>query len=212
MYKAVIFDMDGVLIDSQNFHYQADIDVIIKAGYSANMETVVPYTGISNPDRWPKYKESLNLAHDTETLINWHREKIETLFKKECKETIPGIPELLKYISEKGLKIALASSSHPELINIVLQQTGISSYFEAIVSGEDVENGKPAPDVFLCAAEKISVLPEHCIVIEDSPVGIKAAKNANMACIAYKNANTHNQDFSLADYVASDYKECRQWL
>ena len=204
--------MDGVLIDSQHFHYQADIEVLTKAGYPANMETVVPYTGISNLERWPKYKKALNLDCDTTTLIKWHREIIENMFKKELKSTILGIPELLAYLSEKGLKIALASSSHLELIDIVLYQTGIAPYFEVIVSGEEVENGKPAPDVFLRAAEKISTLPEHCMVIEDSPVGIMAAKNAGMTCIAYKNKHTQNQDFVLADYVTSDYKECMKWL
>jgi len=212
MYKAVIFDMDGVIINSQPLHYKTDIAVLKKAGYPAVMETVVKYTGISNPDRWPKYQETLNLSYSAETLIEWQTQLIMEIFDEAPLDAIEGIPELLSHISEKGLRIALASSSQHALIELVLKKFGISHYFEVIVSGEDVSKGKPAPDVFLRTAEKLGIAPEHCIVIEDSPHGIQAAKNAKMRCIAYRNPSTYGQDFSIADYVADRYEECYQWL
>jgi HAD superfamily hydrolase (TIGR01509 family) len=212
MYQAVIFDMDGVLVDSQPLHYETDNPVLKKAGYPAVMETVVPYTGVSNPDRWPAYKKALNLEESIEVLIEWQTRMIYEIFESSDIKAIEGIPELLAYISEKGMKIALASSSQHRLIEIVLRKAGIGKFFDVIVSGEDVHKGKPAPDVFLYAAEKLGVAPVDCIVVEDAPSGIKAAKNAGMICIAYRNPNTYGQEFSLADYVADKYEECYKWI
>lgn len=211
-YKAVIFDMDGVLIDSQHLHYETDMAVLKKAGYPAEMADVVPYTGIANPERWPKYREALRLEATAEDLIKWQTEMIVEVFKNSEMVALPGIPELLEYIANKSIPIAVGSASQPELINLVLTKLDIARYFSAVVSCEDVSRGKPAPDVFLRAAEKLGADPSHCVVIEDAPVGVQAAKNAGMTCIAYRSPHTHGQDFSLADHVAGHFKECFQWL
>ena len=212
MYEAVIFDMDGTLVDSQHLHYETDMAVLIRAGFPAKMADVVPYTGISNPDRWPKYKQSLNLVPSVETLIQWQTEMVIDIFERSNMEPLPGIPELLAHIAAKNKPIALGSASQPELIHLTLKKLDITHYFKVVVSCEDVKRGKPSPDVFLKAAEKLGVKPENCIVVEDAPVGVQAAKNAGMTCIAYRSPHTHGQDFSLADYVAGHFKECLDWL
>lgn len=209
MRRAVIFDMDGVLIDSQPLHYRVDMAVLHSYGYPATLETVVPYTGVSNPDRWPAYRMSLGLAPTVAELIEKQTAILMETFEKSTLRAIEGIPELLCWLKEQGAPTAVASSSSHALIDLVLSKTGIGAYFDALVSGEDVTQGKPAPDVFLRAAEKLNCAPAACVVVEDSPSGIRAAKNAGMLCVAYRNPNTCGQDFSLADHVIDRYDECR---
>ena len=212
MYKAVIFDMDGVLVNSQQMHYKTDMAVLVKAGYPAKLSDVTPYAGISNPDRWPKYKESLKLKPSVETLIEWQTKMIDEIFENSDLETLPGMPELLSHIAKKGLPAAVGSASQPALIDLVLKKLNIAHYFNALVSCEDVKQGKPAPDVFLRAAEKLGIAPEYCVVVEDAPAGVQAAKNAGMACIAFRSPHTLAQDFSQADYLVDHFEECIQWL
>lgn len=212
MRKAVIFDMDGVLIDSQPLHYRVDMAVLHKCGYPAKLETVTPYSGVSNPDRWPKYRATLGLTPEVDQLIAWQVEILMDTFRQEDLTAIEGIPELLSWLKAQGTVTAVASSSSHELIDLVLAKTGIARFFDALVSGEDVKAGKPAPDVFLRAAKKLGVNPEDCVVVEDSPSGILAAKNAGMRCVAYRNPNTCGQDFTHAGLVVDRYAECIPYL
>jgi len=212
MYKAVIFDMDGVLVNSQSIHYETDMAVLQKAGHAAQLTDVTPYAGIANHDRWPKYRESLNLEPSAETLIEWQTALIEENFTKLPLESLPGISELLAHIADRKLPAAVGSASQPALIDLVLRKLDIAHYFQAVVSCEDVARGKPAPDVFLAAAEKLGIAPRDCIVVEDAPAGVQAAKNADMACIAFRSPHTLAQDFSLADYVVDHFAECIKWL
>ena len=212
MKKAVVFDMDGVLIDSQPLHYEIDMNVLKKCGYQANLETVTPYTGMSNPDRWPIYKSSLNLDQKVETLISMQEQIMMETFKNVPLSAIEGIPSLLDQLNKKGLKCAVASSSSHELINLVLERTGIRKYFDALISGEDVTNGKPHPDIYLHAAKVLDVTPKDCVAIEDSPNGLKSAKSAGFFVIAYRNPTTYGQEFTHADHIVDDYDSCGSFI
>jgi HAD superfamily hydrolase (TIGR01509 family) len=201
MIKAVIFDMDGVLLDSQPLHYKIDIAVLTRAGYEATLETVTPFTGMSNPDRWPKYTEVLGLQPPAEQLITWANEIMMEMFENEPLTPIDGIPQLIDTLKAKALPLAVASSSSHALINLILEKIGLTGRFDVLVSGEDVIIGKPAPDVFLYAAKRLNTAPASCIVVEDSTNGILAAKRAGMVCVAYKNREGD------ADYVIDRYRD-----
>ena len=208
MTLAIIFDMDGVLIDSQPLHYEIDMQVIKSCGYPATLDTVTPFTGMSNPDRWPKYKELLNLAPSPSELIAMAEEIMRDIFNRTNLAPIEGIPQLLQSLNDLNIPTGVASSSSHELIEMVLTRTNIAHHFNKIVSGEDVIHGKPAPDIYLKAAKKIALPPSQCIAIEDAPAGILAAKNAGFTAIAYKNPSTYGQDFTHADYVIDSYSQC----
>jgi HAD superfamily hydrolase (TIGR01509 family) len=208
MNLAVIFDMDGVLIDSQPLHYELDVRVLKSCGYAAEIDTVTPYTGLSNPDRWAKYKEDLNLSQEREELISMAEEAMREMFSSADLTPIEGITLLLNGIKAMGIPCGVASSSSHELIELVLEKIGLRKHFDIIISGEDVTDGKPAPDIYLKAAEKANVTPSNCIAIEDAPAGILAAKNAGFTCIAYENPNTVGQDFTHADYTVLDFDSC----
>lgn len=204
---AIIFDMDGVLIDSQPLHYEIDIRVLKACGFDATLSHVTPYSGVGNPDRWPKYKETLLLKPTVQELIKMSEANMRDIFNETKLTAIEGITELLSNIKKLGLPTGVASASSHELIDMVLKRTGISDYFDIIVSGEDVKVGKPHPDIYLKAASMVNLPPQQCIAIEDAPSGILAAKNAGFTCIAYKNPNTHGQVFDNASYVVDKFSD-----
>jgi len=210
MTLAIAFDMDGVIIDSQPLHYEIDIAVLKACGHHATLETVTPYTGQSNPDRWPKYKQSLALTQSVDELIDLQTRFQTEIFTNATLAPIDGIPALLQFLNSQNIPCAVASSSSHELINLVLTRCEIGQYFTHLVSGEDVKAGKPAPDIYLKAAKILGLPPEKCIAIEDSPIGILSAKNAGLTCIGYKNPSTHGQDFTHADHVISHYDQCHE--
>jgi len=210
MSLAIAFDMDGVIIDSQPLHYEIDIAVLKTCGYPANTETVTPYTGISNPDRWPRYKQTLSLSQSVHELISLQNKIQNEIFTTANLFPIDGIPALLKYLKSLNIPCAVASSSSYELIDLVLTRCQIGHYFTHLISGEGVKAGKPAPDIYLKAAKALGLPPEKCIAIEDSPIGILSAKNAGFTCIGYKNSGTHDQDFTHADHVVTHYDQCHE--
>jgi HAD superfamily hydrolase (TIGR01509 family) len=188
-------------LDSQPLHYKIDIAVLARSGYAATLQTVTPFTGMSNPDRWPKYKAVLDLQPSAEQLIAWANEIMLEMFEKEPLTPIDGIPQLIDALQAKKLPLAVASSSSHALIDLILGKIGLAGRFDALVSGEDVTIGKPAPDVFLYAAKKLNTAPRECLVVEDSSNGILAAKRAGMVCVAYKNREGE------ADYVIDRYQD-----
>jgi len=210
MTKAIAFDMDGVLIDSQPLHYEIDMEVLKLCGYPATLETVTPYTGISNPDRWPRYKDNLGLTQLVDELIKLQEKIMIDIFNQANLMPIDGVVSLLQLLQSSNIPCAVASSSPGELINLVLKKCQIHEYFLHLISGEDVAAGKPAPDIYLKAARAFGLSPNECTAIEDSPIGILSAKNAGFACIAYVNPSTHGQDFSNADFYIRHFDEVKE--
>ncbi len=210
MYTAVIFDMDGVLIDSQPMHFEADLLALKEAGYAdASLETVEKYAGTSSLDRWTRYKELFALANTVPELIATNVRHLHTLVQKNDLHPIEGIPELLQCLKEKNIKTAVASSSSYAFIDLILQKIGIASYFDAVVSGEDMKKGKPAPDIFLKAAAVLDTPPSACAVVEDSHNGVLAAKAAHMTCIAYVNPTSGHQDLQAADVIIESFRDAQ---
>ena len=125
-------------------------------------------------------------------------------------EPIDGIRELLAELKALNIPAAIASSSPPVFIKAVLRKFDLLDHFECVVSGEEVERGKPAPDVYLKAAELLGVKPQDCMVLEDARHGVAAAKAAGMKCIGFVNPNSGNQDLSQADYVVHAVSEVAQ--
>jgi len=207
MTTAIIFDMDGVLIDSQPLHYAIDMRVLNACGIPATLETVTPYTGLSNQIRWPQYKEAFALAPSTQMLIEMAEEAMRDIFNEAELAPIDGVRELLQGLNEMGLYCGVASASPLELVQLVLRRTGLAKYFSGITSVEEVAQSKPAPDIYLAAAAKVGLRPAQCIAIEDSPAGILSAKNAGFTCIAYKNPSTVGQVFDHADDVLEHFND-----
>lgn len=205
--KAVIFDMDGVLVDSQPYHFKADIDTMAEYGVIKDQKFYESFAGTLTADRMRTLKEMFGLDVPVEEMTIKRENMILDIMGKEDIKPVSGIPEFLRSIEEKGLTTAVASSSDYKLINLILDRLKIAQYFDSVTSGSDVKRGKPSPDVFLLAAERIGIEPAECLVVEDSENGVKAAKSAGMKALGYINPTSGKQDLSLADFITDDFKK-----
>ncbi len=207
MLKAVIFDMDGVLVDSEPLHYEVNkLTVEEQFGIDLNYEYYKQYVGTTVLSMWEKIIKDFSIEGYTASQLFELSEKIkERLVGEKGYPKVEGAVEFVRLLSSK-YKLAVASSS--ALINIErnLFNLKIKDEFDKLVTGLLVENPKPAPDVFLKAAKELSVQPSECIVIEDSRNGVKAAKAAGMACIGFLNPNSGEQDLSDADYLFESFE------
>jgi beta-phosphoglucomutase-like phosphatase (HAD superfamily) len=207
MLKAVIFDMDGVLIDSEPFHLVVNEKIFANLGINLSEEEYHSFIGTTHKDMWSTIKKRYNLPQSVPELVNMQVSGNIDYIKNEEIEPIKikGVSRLLSKMAHENIKIGIASSSPTEVIELVINKLGISGYFSAITGGEEIEKGKPAPDIFLRAAKRLNVKPPDCLVVEDSKNGVLAAKAAGMKCIGFQNPNSGNQNLEKADLIIDRY-------
>ena len=175
--KAVLFDMDGLMIDTESLSTEAFINSAKAQGYNMTKEETLKVLGFTKANIyqfWIDYFQGTNV--DGKKLVDDHYEYIENVLYTVGPEKMPYVEELLKYLRENNYKIAVASSSDTADIKNNLEKIKLEKYIDEIASGAEVENGKPAPDVFLLAAKRLGVDPKDCLILEDSKAGIKAGK------------------------------------
>jgi len=208
MLKAVIFDMDGVIIDSESIYLELERKLFKDLGLEISEEEHDSFVGTKADYMWTKIKEKYRLEPSVEELVAMeYRLYFDHIASLGDLSPIPGVKELIESLHQKGVRLALASSNYMNVIEMVLDIFKLQKYFDVITSGEQVENGKPAPDIFLAALKQLGVKAEECLVIEDSENGVKAAKTAGIKCVGFKGMNLRNQDLSLADLVVSSFYE-----
>ena len=182
--KAVLFDMDGLMVDTESLATEAFIHSAKKQGYDMTKEEtllVLGFTTKSIYEFWENYFKDSNVSG--KQLVDDHYKYIENILFTTGPRKMPYIEELLKYLKENNYKVAVASSSNMDHIINNMEKTGLKKYIDEFASGAEVENGKPAPDVFLLAAERLGVKPENCLVLEDSKAGVIAGSSAGAKVI-----------------------------
>jgi beta-phosphoglucomutase len=205
-FKAFIFDMDGVLIDSENFYTEMERICFDRLGLKISHEEHITYQGTATDEMWKIIKGRHDLPHTIEELVELNNGLTIPVFENmHTMNPMPGVAELISTLRKRSVPLALASSSTPEVIDIVLDKTSLRSFFDVVVNSRMTGISKPAPDIFLLAAQKLKVRPQECIVLEDSKNGITAAKTAGMYCIAYNGPGSEHQDQSGADAIINDY-------
>ena len=208
MIKAVIFDMDGVIIDSEPLHYKGFMDYTSsKFGLTISDEEYNTFIGTTNHHLYSTLTRKYPIEGELAELIEEYEEKCNEFLLSSTERPIHGVDILVKNLHHNKIKLALASSSPIKCINMVLDMFDMNKYFDVKVSGREVANSKPAPDIFLRAAELLNVCPEECLVFEDSQHGVAAAKAAGMKCIAFYNPNSGKQDLSRADMIIENFAE-----
>jgi len=201
--KGVIFDMDGVLVDSEPFIIEAARRMFGEHGVAVRAEDFHPFTGMGE-NRFiggvaEKYGFRLELERDKKRTYDIYLEIIRGRLGP-----LPGAREFIARCRRLGKRMAVASSADRRKVSGNLGEIGIGAeLFDAVVTGEDVENKKPAPDIFLLAAERIGVDPGECLVIEDAPSGVQAAKAAGSRCLGILSSFTAEK-LAGADFYAAD--------
>jgi HAD superfamily hydrolase (TIGR01509 family) len=205
LYQGVIFDMDGVIIDSEPLHHQAERSLLLKYGVELSDETMHSFTGKDATQLLNGFIKTYRLPVEFNAFYIEHRENLERVFRNS---KIPVTDAFLwiKALDHQKIPIGLASSSHRTLIDLVLERLNWKKYFQVIIGGNEIERGKPCPDIYLRAASKLGLRPEQCIAVEDSKNGVLSAVEAGCTVLGYINPNSGNQDLSHANRIFRDFK------
>jgi HAD superfamily hydrolase (TIGR01509 family) len=208
MLQTVIFDMDGVIVDTEPVHKHAYYQHFKLLGIDVSSEIFATFTGNSTKNVFEKIKDHFGIIEDTTTLIEKKRSLFNAAFDtKEDLFLLDGVADLIKQLHQNGIQLILASSSSKVTISRVFNRFNLHPYFSHIVSGEDFPQSKPNPAIFLEAVRLSNSKKENCIVIEDSTNGIKAAHAAGIFCVGYRSVNSKKQDYSLANVVIDNFEE-----
>ncbi len=201
---AVIFDMDGTLVATTEADFLAWQRIFKDAGKPLSFDDYFPLLGKKSQD--VVYKVLKLEEDDAEHALLQKMKYFEEIVAEKGIDLMPNAEVFLQDLKSLGIPLALATSSRKLKMELVLAEVGLLKYFDVLVSGEDVEHGKPSPDIFLLTADKLGIRPGQCLVFEDAVNGVKSAKAAGMKCIAI--THTHDaEDLDLADLVVSDFSE-----
>ncbi len=205
--KGVIFDLDGVLIDSGWAHKRAWFDLAEKEGLHMSDEFFTGTFGMQNAQIIPRLVGRSLLSEELEELSEWKEQRYRDLISEKLVLSA-GAERLLIELREKGFLLAIGSSTPKANLDLIFQRLKLDNYIDACVTKEDVTRGKPAPDTFLKAAQKLFLVPRHCLVVEDSIPGIEAGKAAGMPVIALTTTRDR-ADLKEADIIADGLDELR---
>ncbi|WP_346686331.1 HAD family phosphatase [Megamonas hypermegale] len=201
--KAFIFDMDGVIIDTEPLHNEIVRGILAKDNIFVTDEEFRQFTGMASTAVFDIFIKRYNLPHSADQMSQDQMTTLKKYIVKHQMKPIDGIVPLIENLHKAGIPMAIASSSRSDVIKFVADFFNITPYFQLLMSGEDLPHSKPAPDIYLQTAQKLNVAPADCVVLEDSVNGTIAAKDAGMYCIGFANPNSGNQDLSRADIIVN---------
>ncbi len=212
-FEAVVFDMDGVLIDSEPVHYEStrilfEDEFGIPFPESANTE----FLGSTDRCMFETLKARHQLQPPLEEIISRRKALYMDLLERDGLPWRDGIRDLIADLSESGYRLGVATSGLTRIVEPTLKAGNIRHLFEVVVTGDDVPTPKPAPDIYLEAARRLAIDPARCVAIEDTDVGVRAAKAAGMTVIAFPNSTTRGMDFGPADVVTQKVEGIRTRL
>jgi len=205
---AFLFDMDGVILDSEPIHSRVKMDTFHHFGLTFDENRLVHYMGRTSE---VIFGEAIEAQHRTDLtlkeVVDYKHDRYLEVLHSGVIDTVPGSLELIRTLHEAGIPLALATSSWEVVMNIVLDRLDLRPFFTSVLSGSQLPESKPNPAIYTISADRLGVKPERCIVVEDAETGILAAKRAGAFCVAFRNPHSGAQDLSLADTVVDDLAE-----
>jgi len=199
-YRAVIFDMDGVLVDSEPAFFEAVNLVLAEEGRSVDWERYRRFLGTSVEETWRGVIAMLGMRGDAPEYVRRYEDVLLDCLRRP-RPPLPGVVELLDELERRGAPVALATSSWREWADVVLEGAGLRERFRHLATGDAVANEKPAPDTYLLAAGLLGIEPPSCVAIEDTPPGIASAKAAGMYAVQVRASSTAFPPIDGADLV-----------
>jgi HAD superfamily hydrolase (TIGR01509 family) len=209
--RALLFDLDGLMVDSEPHSLNSWRVVLSTRGVVLEQNVIDRMFGLRQTDAARMLADVYGLAESPELLAR-EKEEYQITHLAGQVPPMPGLSALIEECTQRELRIAVASSGVRPYVLAVLEAVALTGRFSAIVTGDEVKNGKPAPDIFLAAAQALQVEPQQCMVLEDAPTGVQAAKAAGMRCIAVPNGHTRQLDLSAADLIFPSLNAVRDKL
>ena len=211
--KCVIFDMDGVIIDSEEIHKKAYYVTFNTLNIEVSDTLYKSFTGSSTINAFQRLFAHFDLKNTTKELVLDKRKRYVNFFENDPNlHLVAGVEEIIKYFYKKGIVLILASSSAMINIDRVFNRCNLNTYFAAKISGADLKESKPNPEIFNKAAILGNISKENCVVIEDSDNGITAANDANIFVFGYANKLSEGQTLENADFVINHFSELKQFI
>ena len=208
MLKAIIFDMDGVIVNSEPLHRKAYFNMFEEFNLNVSNSLYESFTGKSTSAICKELCEIFDISISHEKLILSKRKHFKTIFDNDPEfQMIDGALSLIKNYFYHNLTLILASSASMTNINRIFKKFDLDKFFKAKISGADLKESKPNPEIFIKAAKLSGFSKSECIVIEDSTNGIIAAKSAEIFCIGFNSPNSKNQNYNEADLITNDLNE-----
>jgi beta-phosphoglucomutase len=209
MIQGVIFDFDGVLLDTSNQLYQGYKKIFKHFNIDYKKERFNENYGLKTKEHFKKILSKNNIGTSDEELNKLVEER-DIFYKQICNEDLkllPGAEKLLDELKNKNIKLGLASSTSRGNLNFFLPNLGLQTYFDHVLGGDEVARGKPHPKIYLTICNRLNIEPSYCVGIEDTDKGINALKNANMKAVAVTLTNRKQYDFSKADLIVRSLEE-----
>ena len=211
--KALLFDLDGTLIDSEFFHFECWNEILEGSGAALTYDDWLRnYAGVPLPSNAARLVEKYAIQTPLEQIIE-RREKL-TLERLKTKDVnlMPYVADVLEYFKSKGLRLALVTSSPRQDVEAIFERSGLGRYFELIITRTEVTKSKPDPESYLVCVEKLGVLKEECLVFEDTINGVKSAKAAGLTCFAIQSNTDEHHKLGIADKLFLDFKAAKDHL
>ena len=207
MLKAVLFDMDGVIVDTEPLHRKAYHQMFDDVNINVDEDLYASFTGQSTINICKRLVDHFNLNETPEELVSLKRKHYKIFFKNDDLELIDGVLDRIKDYHSNDVKLVVASSASMQGIKQIFERFDLNQYFSAKFSGADLKKSKPHPEIFIKAAESTGFSKSECLVIEDSTNGIKAAHYAGIYCVGFKSPHSSHQDYALANKIITSFEE-----
>jgi HAD superfamily hydrolase (TIGR01509 family) len=205
--RAVLFDLDGVLLDSEPLHFTALNAVLRQHGHSVTEPEFFAFLGQTNRTAWKHWVKHFDLPEHIEVYVAAWDEAVVQVIDTSPVNPSPGAIDLVRSLVEREVRLAVASSSSRRLIRCKLAALGLTQYFQTVVGADDISRSKPDPQIFQIAAQRLRVPAANCLVIEDSPNGISAGKRAGMRVLAVRTQYTAGLSLAEADRIVDSLEE-----
>jgi HAD superfamily hydrolase (TIGR01509 family) len=204
--NAVLFDLDGVLVDSESISSEVSDKILAEVGIVQTPQEKKLVFGRRTLENYKAAIDARGLDLDPMVLVGRKNNAFAKAIRGRLRP-LPGVLDLLAELKDAGIKAAVVSSSPLERVNASLEEVGLILQFDVIVSGECCDRGKPDPEPFLLAANRLKVKPNDSVVIEDAEVGVRAGKAGGMKVVGVRSPNTHGQNLSLADAIVDSLED-----